>query len=614
MLKNMNQVGKIIKYLQNKDVRKFLGYSVFHPQTIKERFSEQGNMYFTQIADSIDYGECKKKAQLRSIPLPLSKNDKRNILNRQYSIHLAGTDIDLDMNRIDWSKSFDDFEDETSLHRFVWLYRFVLENINNSNKEEIGFLVRTILNSWIDFKDNSLEKGKYTVWQTYTVVERLISWSIILSLTTNNEEDQRIIDSMTEQLDYIKEHLEYHGTLLTGCHFLNDGRGLYIVGKLLNIDEYAFLGKTIINEEFKKSISDKYYFIEGSVHYHFLMTKWFCDLYWIANVCKDFDFLRDLRDELSALLVGAKAFLVKDLYRNWHIPFIGDISPDYQPEWIIGVPWVGEYFLNGVVYPNMPIHDGYHTFFLDGLNSTTGNEITEIHMMPSKDWGKISNSIFTVFSHSNNAQYPNNAKGHLHYDSGTLSVYCKGEELLVDCGRSRYTGEEVSELQKGCRGHNAIVIDDKEPDLETRIFYTRPFIDYYLGAPPILKEDNGIISIEVDGGRRLNYVTKRRVVELDNNEMRIKDEIAGKGIHELSLYFHLPKEYSTEISAQKVIAKSTQVFIEMDFSEKPDTLISFEGIRALEYGDYSNISVIAYKKHTKLPCTIVTTIRYKEEN
>ena len=540
----MSKINKVITLLKNQDVRRFVLYTLRHPGKVLSKESTSSLPSYLGETDLVSSSVLKvDECCIKKLSFPGTPKDKvvsELFDNKVIKVRLAGIEEQIDIEHIEWLKEYSDSEDVAAFHRFFWLYRLIWENGVGGNPR-INGTVKGIIYSWIDSIESKDKNQVHSeVWQTYSVVERLISWVMILGLTEENQDkDKKIIESIIRQLDHIQNNFEYYGEDFTSNHFCNNGRGLYICGIVLGIEEYTKLGKKIIINMIEKIVPDNTFLREGSVHYQFLITKWMCDCLWIARECGDEDFGKWIEPHVAGLAKGCRYFLIKGI-DGWQIPLIGDISPDLVPDWIIGVPWVAQYLTLGRCGTDIPEKTGYHSFVKECKDTYYFIQDGEIVSAGSNDWQSIQSNSFNVFVHVNNSLFPNNLTGHFHHDSGSFVVYYNGLPLFIDCGRVNYEPDGAGIWMKGCYGHNLLCVNDCNPEPDMRSFYTKEFLDNYLGeAPKIEKKENEIITSVFHGKRIKGIDAHIRTIEVKNKSIIIEDRIEGHGSHRGVLTFHI---------------------------------------------------------------------------
>lgn len=561
----------------------------------------------------VDLKAISKNLAIQKLTFTNCPNRKINYtIDTRMQVRLSGIDDEINLHNINWFKRYSDPEDVAALHRFFWLYRIVWEFSGGINPR-LNAQIKEIIYDWIDKVESEEKKSIHSeVWQTYTVVERITSWLIMLGLTElENDCDKKIIDSIMNQLDHVQKHFEYYGEKFTSNHFFNDGRGLYICGAILSHDQFKNLGRKIIKEMFGRIVPDNVFLREGSSHYQFLVTKWLCDCLWIAKESEDVEFVQWIYPRLESMLSGCRYFLIEN-NNKWMIPLVGDISPDLRPDWLIGVPWVASYLLRNNVFSEVPKGDGYHSILPEKLQIKDNNTVLP---KGSNDWGKIKNDYYTVFSHVNNSLYPNNLTGHFHHDSGSIVVFANHKPFLIDCGRTNYDSEGISIWERSYRGHNLCVIDGNNPEPDMRTFYTNDFIYRYFGNAPVANNNFECINILIKGGKRIRKIdSQSRVVTLKDSTIIIEDKIEGNGIHNIMLIFHVADIW--KVSIQNGVAEiedgqdrySIRTNGQCYRLANNDGDNSYYGFCADEYGALKRCTTILIETQVSVPNSILTTI------
>ena len=621
----MKLLDVLNKDFNKADVKEFLCYSIKHPASIKginrkkEKLSYLQNIIKKNV--SVDEENLKIK-KLSYIKLKSVDEQKKALCDLEKEVHLAGIDISLNYEHIDWKMEFDDSEDMAAYHRFMWLYRDMFDNLNISNCDEYNRRIIQIIHSWIDNVGNVARENMHPeVWQTYTVSERLTNWMFLIGLTSKDDcSDQKIITSVIRQMKYIQDNLEYYGEKLTGNHLGNDGKGLYIAGRMLGIDYFSELGKRILMNEFNRVIVDDCFLREGSVHYQFLYTKWYADLLWISIETGDEEFEGVLRERLEKLVRGCEFFLYGKGYNSWTIPLFGDISPDHSPKWIMGVPWVANAFLGNKMKGSCPVSKGYHTFFQQLIEGRETELSTKLDSGITNDWARLVEGDTVVFGRVFSTLYPNNAPGHFHHDTGSFTLSYKGLPIIVDAGRCKYGDDGKSKNQRDHYGHNQFVVDYKNPEIDMRMFYTKAFLEDYLGNKPELTIDNNKMTMSCFGGKRINGLMEhRRYITVDNDMVSIVDSACGTGTHNIEFVLHLPIDFSVQKVGNGVICSAAELSCCVTFDVLPDYFLINNEVEkevycnySREYGEETYCNVIVFGKQVEFPFELQTRIKIME--
>src|SRR6185369_6765295 len=71
----------------------------------------------------------------------------------------------------------------------------------------------------------------------------------------------------------------------------------------------------------------------------FLFTRWILEMLWIADQKENRDVLAVLAPFAAPLIGACRFFVTSDGRGGACMPLLGDVSPDFPPEWLISLPW-----------------------------------------------------------------------------------------------------------------------------------------------------------------------------------------------------------------------------------------------------------------------------------
>ena len=588
----------IFGFLKNEEIREYIAYSIWHPLGFL-RFQENARIEYWKNTITTNDGYERLEGRRFFRPIKFAEFTRvKDEYGKERDLHfrLAGKIVNIDLENVEWDCTFADPEDVAAYHRFMWLYRYVFDVADEYGRNEKDCLLDTvirIIHSWIDEVETRKKESLHDeVWQTYTVSERVVNWIMTIGMLAQEPiEDEKILTSIIHQAEYIQEHLEYFGEMLTGNHLTNDARAMYIVGTVLGVEKYCNLGRIIIKNEYERLVFNPGFLREGSSHYQLLFTKWYFDLYQIALQFDDIEFAGWLEQKLSNLTICAKFFLYRDSCGQWDMPFFGDISPDHPPKWIMGIPEAIKRIIN-----------------------TEQNNID----FTNEEWGRIEKEGYLIHSRVFANLFPNNAPGHFHRDSGSFTLAFRGKKVIVDSGRKDYSCEGYSTFQKSSNGHNAVIVDGKISEITMRRFYSTKYLKKTIGEKPKIKCDDEAIEIVQKPGRRLKGVSSiKRKIMVDHGEMIIIDSVEGEGIHEVEFPLHIHPDFKLKKYGEEICAESDNVHINISCSLDSAYISCVEDDKKIcsyseEYGDDRVCKVILFKKKTELPFTIETRIKAEE--
>jgi hypothetical protein len=554
----------------------------FYAKAIKNRFISSAlppNSY-PQYIHSI-YKEIKNSnfpPEVRFIKSCFKKSLEKPEVDYQgqRSIHLACGEFNYD-NVPDWNVEFDDPEQTMSMHRWNWLLT-ELANPKNPDSAARGI---ELIKSWIAVQ-RSIKSN--LAWKSYTVGERICNCIIFLSYVGAKSKNlPETITSLRDMTLYLCKNLEYHPNGATFNHILNNGRALYYSGQFFKNPVLVELSSVIIKNEFAVIVNDDGFIREGSSHYQFLVTRWILEIYILAKVVNDVLLCGTLEERLSKMIKTCWFFLVyNERVRDWSFPLIGDVSPDFTPDWLVGLPWsVSAIDLyKPEILPNPPSKKGWSNLYDDIEAECTlsdGNGVFGRRSFQSYEesgWFRLDYENITIFWHVEPAGTPL-FPSHGHCDTGSFVMFIAGEQLLIDPGRSSYVDNNEGRYGITATAHNQVTIDGYDPFL----YHNRNrYPEFYIKSKPEVNykwnNESFELTLRHDGFGRIvgDSIKFERAFKVCKESLTIQDKLFGNKKHYVRTHFHWApglEIYETEgvncfeISGEK-LSKQVEISISVD--------------------------------------------------
>lgn len=574
------------KYHSNHEIKNFILWSL-KPLNFLIVF----NFYFKKVLEK--YFKIKKNTfleknkYLSSKSLLEIKNFKSNkdflidnvtnIIPSRIRINSIYLNIDKSPN---WEYNFEDEEFYFSLHRWNWLLTSISEN-KIIPTYEWGI---TMARSWIS------EMGiipNTIASESYSVGERIVNFLLFSRITKNmwGALPKDINSFILKSTEYLINNLEYYGENHTGNHLFNNARALYITSKVYNLKNLEIYSKKIITERLNALITKDGFLREGSSHYHFLFTRWVFELYLISLEFRDIKFNTFLEDELKNLITKCNFFLIGN---NNQLPLFGDVSPDFDPEWLIDIPILWE----GIRNKNLNIKDlnGWSYIFRNAFktNLTHVKKIYKkevFYKFEESGWYKLDWEKWNIIWHTKTKNCKSKAT-HSHQDFGSFVIYYDGKELIKDIGRLNYNlKSELGLSSTFSTFHNSVLIDKMPislfpydsifPNKYSDINYKFDFYHY---------QDSIKVVFSHDGYSRLvnKKLKHSRSFVLTKSYLNIIDDFNVKSRFEIDMYLYLNNltEYDIKIiNSKNIISK---------INEKKIDHWSFPRYGFKEYSKYIN--------------------------
>lgn len=466
-------------------------------------------------------------------------------------IVLATRNLELSNNRIPWQTEFDDIEDLFALHRWGWLLRLLVQfpykNFCSWAGQEIEIWVNKFLNE---------KQGP--IWEAYSVSERIMNGILFFNVCSkylDQKIQDKFIQAISEHAQFLKNHLEYHGKKKTNNHFLNNARALYFAGQFLQNDTFSNIGRLIWLNELPKMLTPTGFLREESSHYHFLLSRSVLEVWWLAKQTNDFEFAAEIGKQALKMIKKCYFFLIENnIDRKFEFPLIGDVSPDFPPNWLISVPF-------SKIAADILKQNGYQ--IIEQKNNKmnwarlSDNKLFLIKNEKKRDefyiedgWLRLNKGDITIF-------WPIKPKGavninyHGHNDLNSFCLYYQGQPIIVDPGRYNFKKTELGRYGRKASAHNSILIDNKEQ-----------FILDWLGILPFwaLAQNVQVEHKKTNDGINVAIKTKNFCrafhLESETNTLMIKDKFWDKGKHHISSFFHLaPEILVNKINNKKFLLK-----------------------------------------------------------
>lgn len=388
-------------------------------------------------------------------------------------------------------------------------------------------------------------------WEPYSTSERLSSFTTTLLLKNTFSEAQGIIktdktlrDFVSVSIHHLSTHLEYYPEDTTFNHVANDLKGIITAAILL--DDQRLLNKSIdlLLTELDVLIDGDGFLREGSSHYQLIFTRWIIDLMFTFRKAEKLPEV-DKFAQISQRLVNASLFFIVEGDPTGAVmPLFGDISPDFDPEWIT------EYFRSALISEKADQSVNYGDEVMRVLNFT--NKFAyRCNYLSKTNYTRINHGPWILFvSHSANegSFYPN----HAHEDFTSYVIYLDGKELVVDPGRHNYHNPPLRDQFCQSDFHNVIQIDNLPIAVSKNHFYL-PSHYKKTNASVAMKVDNEQISLIVNVDR-LRFSGKKKAISYSRTFMvsitsiDVHDHIkSDKELTNISAQIFLSGNYSINI-------------------------------------------------------------------
>lgn len=465
-------------------------------------------------------------------------------------IDLASRSLPLELKDL-WTREFDDIEDLFSLHRFGWLLILPgAQGVLDHTKTALNQIIR-----WIELNfENRDSKG----WDSYSISERVVNWVYFLLLINDtgvirSADFRKICISLRNQLTFLAKHLEFRFSG-TNNHLLNNGRALYLAGTYLQHGPAISLGREIITTCSRKMFSKSGFLNEGSSHYQSLMARTFLEIYLCARNVNDIQFADTIEPAVKNIIRAALYFTGNNGY-----PFIGDVSPDFRPEFHAGWgQWVVKSGDSEIDDRPKGASKAWQALFhedqikvIQGILPKSDESSEAIVAFPDAGHYKFRKGEFTLLIYANPMGYvPEWSHGHA--DIGSFILFWKKIPVFVDTGRYNFQKTAMGLYGRSVRSHNSISIEGYEPCVVHGLNgYAQLLVSDYLKRVPEISweahDDILTIRVALNGFRRIwPDIGVYRVFKIGKEIFEIKDHFTGSSQRSVETFFHLHPDIGTD--------------------------------------------------------------------
>jgi hypothetical protein len=430
---------------------------------------------------------------------------------------------------IRWEVAESDPETLWSVHRFGWM----LERLAASPTRATARASLDTVRDWT----NHRASRHFPVLDSYSVSERLANWSFVALLLSRARDNAAIADdgiraSVDHQAARLIESLEDHGAGYTNNHLLNNLRALFWYGTVWNAPEHRHSATKLAGDALPRLFTPCGFLRESSSHYHLLLTRSLLEMRLLAEMAEDQEAI-ELLQPWAERTSSAAAFLLA----GGRLPLIGDVAPDFTPDWVLGLMTVASRVAE------LPTSDcvcapGWHTLWVGEAPTRTAPRHEGWSAFPDAGWYRMTKGTVDLLWHLN----PDGAVGprsHGHVDLGSFELVWSGQPIVVDPGRPTYAASSW-DARRGA-SHNTITIDGYDPMLAWGVNgYPTAMDRRYWDPRASLAATNGRVTLRHHGFERLaRGLVVERQFTLSNRRLDIVDIVERAEGRVVDSFLHL---------------------------------------------------------------------------
>ena len=254
-----------------------------------------------------------------------------------------------------------------------------------------------------------------------------------------------------------------------------------------------------------------------------------------------------LENNLHQILNATNFFIIKENLCNC-ISLFGDISPDFNPNWLIDIFDSSVFTGNNQILHKKSWNNLFHLSpnIFNFKNTYSSSNINEFN---NSGWYKYSLNNNTLFLRANKEEpviYP----GHYHEDFGHFSFFIKNFEFLIDPGRLDYLSTDYCKPES----HNAITINNL--GVKSSINFIDKFNKFNNNVLSNYIDKTLVIKYITNGfSRFLNNFTYQRLFNFSKNKLIISDNFnfMNNNEYKIKRFFHFNKSLNVLLDNNKFI-------------------------------------------------------------
>jgi uncharacterized heparinase superfamily protein len=326
-------------------------------------------------------------------------------------------------NKADWN---DNKEEK------LWLYNLhYFDDLNTFGSTTRSGLQSQWINKWIE--DNPACDGG-NGWEAYTLALRIINWT--KAFLSGLEHDQKVRDSLAQQVDFLSQDLEYH---LLGNHLFVNAKALIFAGCFFEgeaADKWLKTGLSIYKKELNEQVLADGGNYELTPMYHVIMLVDLLDLINLFNAYPNRVSL-NLLEETKSIAIKMLVWLERMSHLDDKVSFFNDTAFGIAPE-------------NDIVFN--------YAKSLGLIWKTDSLERLQVHDLKETGYVSVKNPEFSLICDLANVG-PDYQPGHAHADTLSFELCLGVNRVFVNSGISEYGISDERLRQRKLAAHNTVSVN-----------------------------------------------------------------------------------------------------------------------------------------------------------
>jgi Heparinase II/III-like protein len=284
------------------------------------------------------------------------------------------------------------------------------------------------------------------------------------------------------------EQVEYHGELNTNNHVLNNARALLIASVFLGDGRFYRGGRFIFEHQLFRHVDVDGLLREASSHYQLVITRWLLEVSCVFRL-QDPTLFERFRPVFEQSLAVCQVMFELGQGQG-HMALIGDISPDFPPDFYRGLTALGQRLFaieNPPESGAQPESSFWQKYFGPAACSPACDWLAG-----NGSWASLNRDGWRLLLHAD-TEVADPRATHGHHDLFSFDLSCDGLPLIVDPGRRNYA------LARDAQGagileewHNTVMLDGVRTGFYPRGYMPTAWLESFRPCPSVVRDGDAI--------------------------------------------------------------------------------------------------------------------------
>ena len=423
--------------------------------------------------------------------------------------------------------------------------------------------------AWFENRENASD----VCVDSYSRSERIANLVMLCSLgDPPREMADRVMDLVRCDAEALLGSIEYYGELNTNNHVLNNARALLVAGIFLGEGRFYKGGRFIFENQLFRHVGTDGLLREASSHYQLVITRWLLEVACVFRL-QDRALFERFRPVFEQSVAVCQSMFALGSDRG-HMALIGDISPDFPPNFYRGLPALGLRLLtdeNQSRPRGQPEASFWQKFFGTTAYLPMGDWLAE-----NGSWANLSYNGWSLLMHTD-TEVRDPRVTHGHHDLFSFDLSYEGLPLIVDPGRRNYS------LSRDSQGagiledwHNTFMLEGVRTGFCPRGYMPAVWLERFRNCPKVVQDFETLRVSLSDLGLHGISLMERSFVREPNGGLSIVSTLVLSEAkpRSLRLFLHLAGEVEIVHGGACIVHNGERFFLAWDNLPEPTVQVA----------------------------------------